>query len=298
MKQKPLIAILLVGIGSLLTGLYLYSESTSGDRIGVQVWKGISLTHTKTLNFTQFDLRFITKENSQFLYLYYVIPSRYFDNDDPIMILNIPYKGNLTGETEGWNNVWLGDEKITLLYKEFGCTENNPCTTGDQANLYFYFDEQVDSKLYYIHSINIPFKHDNPIFWDIDIDVLTKRDHEDLVTSWQYIDSKPTVSVSIDGNATELNPVPLGHLDTFFNPIHKVRNTVFVWDISDRDITYHLDYTIPSERIKFENYRNFSLILFGTSIAMITTSVSILVNSYQKNTKPKYPANLYYRSPI
>jgi len=258
----------LIGLIFLVGGYFFYMPPNQiPDRPGAQTWEGISLTHNDGFNFTSFEFNFDILANNQYLYMYYnVFPMKAGTH---YALLILPYVGKLENISEnGWKQYNVSSSNTSILYKEFYCAEDYSYKCHDDKNLIFDFQDKIDAKQYYIHSINIPFARMlQPATVDKVDEILKGKGN--MEQGWKNVVTPPTIRVTVNESVTQLNPIPDGYMTSFrLQPQNTA--SVFVWSLPDHDnITYHLDYTNPGERRTFDDQRNVSLIMFGSSASFL-----------------------------
>ncbi len=275
--------LLIAGVILLVLALVFYFEPVKDDVQGAQTVEGVDLIHSRTFNFTSLSFNFVSFHGIQYLQINYVIYQ--FKNDTPFAIIILPYLGTLDNSTSnGWHYESVPSVNSTLIYKYFRFNETSKYN-DDQGNLYFYFKSPIESKQHYIHSINIPFKPPVNI-WENITKISTRPDLS--INGWQFIETK-NVTFTVPSNASELNPVPdYGNLQSYDDKYRNVHTTVFLWKIPEDKITFHVDYVLPEERKKFDDFRNLSLIFFGTSTAMLSVFVGDLIKFHRRKPKTNF----------
>lgn len=281
MNNRSDLILLFAGVFLFVLGWVFYSESVKDDVQGAQTVEGVDLIHSSTFNFTNLSFNFVSFHGIQYLQIPYA--TEQFKNDNPFAVIILPYLGTLDSSTSnGWHYVPIPSVNATLLYKYFEFNET-ALFHADQGNLYFYFKNPIESKQYYVHSINIPFKR--PLNILDNITKIANRSPDLWTDGWQFIGTK-NVTYTVPSNASELNPVPdYGNLQSYDDKYRNVHATVFLWKIPDDGITFHVDYVLPEERKKFDDSRNLSLIFFGTSAAMLSTFVGNVIGSHMRKSK-------------
>ena len=157
-KLTSHVVLFLIAIGFILSGCYFYATpNQTSDRPGAQTWEGISLTHDGGFNFTTFDFNFVTSTDNQYLFIYYSTVFQ-MKAGTHYALLILPYVGKLEDTTRnGWKQYNVSSSNTSILYKEFNCDELYSPNCNYDENMYFDFQNKIDAKQYYIHSVNIPF---------------------------------------------------------------------------------------------------------------------------------------------
>lgn len=265
----------LVFLICLALGLFLYwAPNQIPDRVGAQTWEGISLTHNDGFNFTMFDFNFVTiPDNRQYLFIDYSIDTQ-IKNGTHYALLILPYVGKLESMSEnGWTQYNVSSSHTSILYKEFPCATDYSfkCYVVNNPNLYFDLQDDVDTKQYYVHSINIPFA---PMLQPDTVSEVDKILKGKVFRQGWNVKNPPNIRVTVNDTVTQLNPIPDGYMTSFKVQPRNVSASVFQWSLPKHDITFHLDYTNPGERRSFDDQRNVSLILFGTAISFLVVATS------------------------
>jgi hypothetical protein len=273
---------LALGIIIMFIGGILFIIPILNDRPEVQRWEGFGITrqHNMTLSSLQFNI--VTIEEKQALHIYYATDD--INGENPFLMFFIPYSGKLVNPDGNefslpgkWQTYTDHDLKTTILYKFFDCTDKKVCS--DQYNLYFDFQEEVDAKQYYLHSINVPFlSPHHPEIIDAKNKILNKIPIYQIVEGWgMKNNATPVFRVTVLDDSTEYNAIPSGYIQPHVYNRTGVTNSVYVWDVPNYQIAFHLDYVDPNERYYYDNLRMISVVLFGTGTAFLVISCSELI---------------------
>ena len=266
------------GLGFLILfmAIMAYYLPTFDDRDAVQTWTGFDILHDENVTFSNIQISIVAIDKKQSLHIYYA--TNEIKTEKPYLIFFIPYLVTMTNSEESlkyslpgdWKSHQIPDINTTILYKFFDCSEREYCS--DQLNMYFDFQDTIDSKQYYVHSVDIPFNsHTHPAVIDFRNDILS------LPFSWDgswNSDRSTLLKVSVLDDSTEYNPIPDGYLEPRKYNQTGVSNSVMVWEIPEHDITFHLDYVNPEEQKKYDSLTAFALVMFGTGTGILVLATA------------------------
>lgn len=270
---------LIFGVIIIAAGIGIFFYPISNDRPELDRWDGFDLLRYENVTLSRLDFNIVTLEKKQTLHIFY--STNEIHGKTPFLMFMIPYLGTMVNP-EGdkfsipgeWQTRYDIGLKTTILYKFFDCTDRDPCS--DQLNMYFDFDEKIDSKQYYTHSINVPFKspHQSEIL-EIRNEILKDIPSAYWEGNWGLDQNiNPRLTVSVLDDSTQYNPIPDGYLKSIKHNRTGVTNSVMVWDVPDHRIDFHLDYVNPNEKLLYDSLSMFAIILFGTGTAFLTISAS------------------------
>lgn len=277
------------GIGIILIGIVFLLMLILNDRPEVDRWEGFDIArqHNITLSSLQFNI--VTIEEKQSLHIFY--STNEIKGENPFLMFFIPYLGTMVNP-EGnqfsvpgdWQTHKIPGLKTTILYKFFDCSQKEYCS--DQYNMYFDFQEKIDSKQYYTHSVNVPFLSPNhQEVNDARNEILDEIPGYQIKQDWGLRENyNPILRVSVLDDSTEYNVIPDGYLRSHKYNRTGVTNSVIVWDVPDHRIDFHLDYVNPHERYFYDNLRTASIVLFGTGAAFLVVSFSEYRNTSKNNS--------------
>lgn len=86
--------------------------------------------------------------------------------------------------------------------------------------------------------------------------------------------ANPILRVTVLDDSTEYNAIPSGHIQPHVYNRTGVTNSVYVWNVPNHQIAFHLDYVDPNERFYYDSFRMISAIFFGTGTAFLVISFS------------------------
>jgi len=275
--------LLIIGFGVGGYGVWLYVDSIEMGRDAFQTWEGINLFKTNSFALDSLSINFIMREpDPPAIHVYY---NAYFiQNDSAFLALLLPYNGMLHSLDieNGWNEAAMANNS-TLIYKQFSCSVNrtkgncgisSSFDGGDQDNLLFTIDRQIDAKQFYTHSLNIPLRTAvNSTILEFIKNNVSKTGLAYWDGGWTNVTDKASLTISLQDDATEMNLIPPAYpRSNFFEPL-KVNRTVFAWEIPKEQATFHIDYVMPSERAHFDWNRTLSSVLIGIGVSLVSVSI-------------------------
>ena len=201
-----------------------------------------------------------------------------------VSIVNIPGQG-----TNGWKTLEPLPDGRTLSYKQFNCSDESPCSEGKA--IHFFLNEKIDSKINYVHSINIPIRNYFEGSTNIPNDYLSEMRNTSisLTNGFGRSSPDPVLMMAIPGEATEFNTYPTGSLIKNYMPYQEQHNKVFTasnifsWEFTERASSFYLEYVIPQERTEFVDSHVMSFILMGIGSGFLVNSVAELIFNRGKN---------------
>ena len=268
----------------MLAGVVIISIPTLTDRPKIDRWEGFHVVRHENVTLANLDFNIVTLEEKQNLHIFYAAEE--IKKGDTFLMFIIPYLGTLTNpEGDGFSipNDWQTYHdiglKTTILYNFFDCGDKSYC--NDQLNMYFDFDEKIDSKQYYTHSINIPFLSPHPS------EIITARNKilehipngywkESMTLTHNFV---PQLTITVLDDSTQYNPIPDGYLKSHNSNRTGVTNSVMVWDIPEKRITFHLDYIDTNYKWIYDIMTTSAIFLFGIGIEFRVISFSELTSS-------------------
>jgi len=270
---------LVLAIILMIFGLTIYAITTWNDRPEVDRWGGFDIVRQENVTLSSLSFDIVTLGETQRLHIFYA--TNEIHGKSPFLMIMIPYLVTLVNPDgdgysipEKWQTYQDPGLKTTIVYKFFDCTEREYC--ADQLNMYFDFEEKIDSKQYYIHSTNIPFKSPTPReVIDVRNEILKDIPSNYWKSTWGLENRpNPVLTVSVIDDSTQYNPIPAGYLKLNSDNRTGITNSVMVWNVPEHAIDFHLDYVNPSEREWFDNLRTFAIVLFGASAAFLAIYIS------------------------
>jgi hypothetical protein len=92
-------------------------------------------------------------------------------------------------------------------------------------------------------------------------------------------DANPIFRLTVLDDSTEYNAIPSGYIQPHVYNRTGVTNSVYVWNVPNHQVAFHLDYVDPNERYYYDNLRTISVVLFGTGTAFLVISCSELIST-------------------
>ncbi len=289
---KFLTVFLILGGSTLITAYIFVEVSQEDERIASRPQQALNLFYTTSYRLNSLDTTLILREDAQFIHIYYFIDN--IRKDEPFIALILPYSGVLRSGDHDWKSEPMSYGS-TLIYKQFSCIENicnyHPYEDyygtpdgNDQYNLLFEINGKIDSRKAGEHSLNVPVSGviENDIMLFVDKNV-TKKGNYSWRTSFDNVTSTPKISVSIPEEATNLNFFPEAH-PRFVN-LQSSNRTVFEWEIPSQNTVFHIDFSIPTEKVHYQFYNGIAIFLTGVGITFIITGIAEYVKfRISKNT--------------
>lgn len=266
-------------------GWWLYEDySTINDRDAFQTWEGINLFKTKSFVLDSINFNFIMRE-PQLPAIHIPYSASFIQNDSAFIAILIPYNGNL--DSYDIQNGWIAEpfSNSTLIYKQFHCKSDStgncrffePTKGMDDGNLLFTIDQQIDSKQFYTHSLNIPAHSpiDSNILGFVQFNV-SKTGAAYWDANWTNATNNKNLSISVQDDATQINLIPPAIPRSLFVEQLKVNRTIYEWDMPNENTVFHIDYVMPQELEHFDRYRMISSILIAIGVSLVSVFIGNL----------------------
>lgn len=149
---------------------------------------------------------------------------------------------------------------------------------NDQYNLLFEITGKIDSRNAGEHAINIPVNgFTSEVNSYVQNNIIKQKGYQ-WATGFQNVTHSAKLSASIPEEATSLNFFP-DVLHTKYVNLQSSNRTIFEWEIPYERTSFHIDYTIPSEKEYSEYFSNLSILFTGIGTPLVITGIVEFVKS-------------------